>query len=91
MVIAASHGVTQPTSASGVISKCQISEPYRFCRALRRASPSNSSSAASGMYGWAASAECADAMAVGTAIDMAQGQLITRSATITGMLCAGSM
>ena len=31
------------------------------------------------------------AMAVGTAIDIAQGQLMTSSATITGMLWAGSI
>ncbi|MOA62726.1 hypothetical protein D3C78_1882330 [compost metagenome] len=73
------------------MSRCQATEPWRFWRALRRASASSASSAASGMLGWAASAECAEAMAVGTAIDMAQGQLITSKATITGMLCAGSM
>ena len=46
---------------------------------------------ASGMDGCAASAACAEAMAVGTAIDIAQGQLMTSSATITGMLWAGSI
>ena len=43
------------------------------------------------MDGCAASAACAEAMAVGTAIDIAQGQLMTSSATITGMLWAGSI
>ncbi|MNY41490.1 hypothetical protein D3C86_1763090 [compost metagenome] len=89
--MAASQGCTQPISANGVISRCQTSDPYRFCRALRRACCNSASSAASGMLGCAASAECADAIAVGTAIDIAQGQLMTSSATITGRLCAGSI
>ena len=91
MVMAASQGVTQPTSASGVISRCHTSEPCKFWRALRPASSSSACRAASGMDGCAASAACAEAMAVGTTIDIAQGQLMTSSATITGMLWAGSI
>src|SRR3546814_62796 len=33
MVMAASHGATRPNAANGVISRCQATEPYKFCRA----------------------------------------------------------
>src|SRR3546814_1824815 len=35
MVMAASHGATRPNAANGVISRCQATEPYKFCRATR--------------------------------------------------------
>src|SRR5690606_33162185 len=85
MVMAATQGRTHPAAASGVRMRCHSMAPYRLCLAVLPVACLRRFRSDSVTVAPQARLACAAATAVGTAMAIAQGQLMTNKATMTGM------